>query len=244
MRTDNRHNDQLRSIDFELNVNPYAEGACLVRFGHTHVLCTASLEDNVPRWRKGKGQGWVSAEYGMLPRATHSRSVREAARGKQGGRTVEIQRLIGRSLRASIDLKKLGEQQILIDCDVLQADGGTRTAAISGAWVALFLACNRLVKKKLVADHPMTDKIAAVSCGIVKDQCCLDLNYSEDRSAQADANFVLTSQGHIIEIQMSAETAPFAPEQMAELLRLAQKGIGEICEAQAKMLAEYNASEA
>ena len=185
---------------------------------------------------KGKGKGWVTAEYGMLPRATHTRNSREAARGKQGGRTVEIQRLIGRSLRAVVDLEKLGERQVIIDCDVMQADGGTRTASITGAWVALSQACAGLVAKGLIEQNPITDKMAAVSCGIVDGECRLDLEYVEDSAAQADANFVLTATGGVIEVQASAEDTPFTADEMAELMRLAGVGIGQLCEMQAQAL--------
>ena len=233
MRPNNRSLDSLRTIELIPNASKYAEGSCLAKFGDTHVLCTASVDENVPRWMKGKGKGWVTAEYGMLPRATHSRNNREAARGKQGGRTVEIQRLIGRSLRAAIDLKALGERQIVIDCDVMQADGGTRTASITGAWVALFQACEGLVEQGLLTKNPVTDKMAAVSCGIVEGECRLDLEYVEDSAAQADANFVLTETGGVIEVQASAEVTPFTAAEMAELMRLAGIGIGELCKLQA-----------
>ena len=232
MRPHNRARDQLRSISLETGASKYAEGSCLAKFGDTHVLCTASVDENVPRWMKGSGKGWVTAEYGMLPRSTHSRNSREAARGKQGGRTVEIQRLIGRSLRAAIDLEKLGERQIIIDCDVMQADGGTRTASITGAWVALYQACQKLVDNGTLPKNPVTDRMAAVSCGIVDGECRLDLEYVEDSAAQADANFVLTETGGVIEVQASAEDTPFTPDQMAELMRLAGKGIGELCDMQ------------
>lgn len=237
MRPENRAPDSLRPLSLEAGIAKYAEGSCLVKFGETHVLCTASVDENVPRWMRGSGKGWVTAEYGMLPRATHSRNNREAARGKQGGRTVEIQRLIGRSLRAVIDLKALGERQIIIDCDVMQADGGTRTAAITGGWVALAQAIEGLLEKGLIKTNPMTDKMAAISCGIIEGQCRLDLEYEEDSNAQVDANFVLTDTGRIIEIQMSAEDKPFSAEEMATLMQLAQKGIAEICAAQAQALA-------
>lgn len=229
MRPNDRSLDALRDVSLTPSVAKYAEGSCLAKFGDTHVLCTASVDENVPRWMKGSGKGWVTAEYGMLPRSTHSRNNREAARGKQGGRTVEIQRLIGRSLRAAIDLKKLGERQIIIDCDVMQADGGTRTTSITGAWVALYQACQGLVDKGLLNENPITDHMAAVSCGIVDGTCRLDLEYTEDSAAQADANFVLTESGGIIEVQASAEDTPFSPEEMAELMRLANKGVAEIC---------------
>ena len=237
MRPDNRELDSLRKVSLEAGVSRYAEGSCLAKFGQTHVLCTASVDENVPRWMKGSGKGWVTAEYGMLPRATHSRNNREAARGKQGGRTVEIQRLIGRSLRAAIDLKKLGERQIIIDCDVMQADGGTRTASITGAWVALYQACEGLVKQGLINENPVTDNMAAVSCGIVEGECRLDLEYVEDSAAQADANFVLTETGGVIEVQASAEETPFTAAEMAELMRLAGLGIGELCKLQKAALA-------
>lgn len=237
MRPNNRSLDSLRDVTLEAGVSRYAEGSCLAKFGETHVLCTASVDENVPRWMKGSGKGWVTAEYGMLPRATHSRNNREAARGKQGGRTVEIQRLIGRSLRAAIDLKKLGERQIIVDCDVMQADGGTRTASITGAWVALYQACEGLVEQGLLKENPVTDNMAAVSCGIVDGECRLDLEYVEDSAAQADANFVLTETGGVIEVQASAEDTPFTATEMAELMRLAGLGIGELCKLQKKALA-------
>ena len=232
MRPNDRALDQLRDITIETGVSPYAEGSCLIKCGNTHVLCTASVDPGVPRWLKGKGRGWVTAEYGMLPRSTHTRMRREAARGGQGGRTMEIQRLIGRSLRAGVDLKQLGERQIILDCDVIQADGGTRTASITGAWVALKLAINYLMEEGVLAADPITDQIAAVSCGIVENSCRLDLEYLEDSAAQTDANFVLSSTGGIIEIQASAEYTPFAADEFTELMRLANKGVGELCTAQ------------
>ena len=237
MRPNDRALDQLRDITIETGVSPYAEGSCLIKCGNTHVLCTASVDPGVPRWLKGKGKGWVTAEYGMLPRSTHSRMRREAARGGQGGRTMEIQRLIGRSLRAGVDMKILGERQIILDCDVIQADGGTRTASITGAWVALKLAINYLMEEGVLEADPITDQIAAVSAGIVGDTCRLDLEYTEDSAAQADANFVLSGTGGMIEIQASAEDTPFAPEQFAELIRLANKGVRELCAAQLKAIA-------
>ena len=232
MRPNNRSLDQLRSVSIEAGVSEYAEGSCLIKMGGTHVLCTASIDENVPRWMKGKGKGWVTAEYGMLPRATHSRNSREAARGKQGGRTVEIQRLIGRSLRAVVDLKKLGERQVILDCDVMQADGGTRTASITGAYVALAQAVNYLIEEGKIDKTPITDRMAAVSAGIVDGTCRLDLEYVEDSAAQADANFVLTSEGGIIEVQASAEDTPFTAAQMAELTLLATNGIAALCNMQ------------
>ena len=229
--------DQLRPVSMETGVSPYAEGSCLIKCGATHVLCTASIEQNVPRWLKGKGRGWVSAEYGMLPRSTHSRMRREATKSGQGGRTMEIQRLIGRSLRAGVDLKLLGERQIILDCDVIQADGGTRTASITGAWVALRLAINGLLDNGALDTDPMTDQVAAVSCGIVEDTCRLDLEYVEDSAAQTDANFVLSQAGGMIEIQASAEDTPFAPNDFNELMRLARKGVDELCAHQTAALA-------
>ena len=232
MRPNDRALDELRTAEITPNVSPYAEGSCLIKMGNTHVLCTASVDENVPRWMKGKGKGWVTAEYGMLPRATHSRNSREAARGKQGGRTVEIQRLIGRSLRAVVDLEKLGERQVILDCDVMQADGGTRTASITGAYVALSIAMNKLVEQGLIAESPLFAKMAAVSCGIVDGTCRLDLEYVEDSAAQADCNFVLTDKGGIIEVQATAEDEPFTADQMAELTRLGALGVAELCKLQ------------
>ena len=235
-RPEGRALDALRTLSFEPGVSRYAEGSCLVKTGHTHVLVTASVDENVPRWMRGKGKGWVTAEYGMLPRSTHTRNSREAARGKQGGRTVEIQRLIGRSLRSVVDLEALGERQVVIDCDVMQADGGTRTASISGAWVALYQALSGLVEQGLIERHPIRSTLGAVSCGIVDGTCRLDLEYVEDSAAQADANFVLTDKGGIIEVQATAEGEPFSAGEMAEMTRLAEVGVREICAAQAKAL--------
>ncbi len=227
-----RSPDALRPVTLEIDVNKYAEGACLARFGDTHVLCTASVEDRVPAWLKGGGRGWVTAEYGMLPRATDRRTDREAARGKQTGRTQEIQRLIGRSLRAVTDLKALGELQIRIDCDVLQADGGTRTAAITGSYVALAVALRHLHDIKAIKSIPLTDHVAAVSCGLCGGEARLDLDYDEDSTAQADANFVLTGSGGIVEIQATAETEPYSEEAFGQLLGLAHKGVAELVEIQ------------
>ena len=210
MRPSNRRPDQMRVVTLETGVNRYAEGSCLVSFGHTRVLVTASVEESLPPWLRGKGQGWVTAEYGMLPRATHTRGRREAAAGKQSGRTQEIQRLIGRSMRAVVDLKALGERQILIDCDVVQADGGTRTASITGAWVAMAMAVKILKDKGAVITDPILDQVAAVSCGIFNDKPVLDLDYDEDSSAEADSNFVLTGQGGIVEIQATGEKRGFS----------------------------------
>ncbi|MCW5771823.1 MAG: ribonuclease PH [Rhodospirillaceae bacterium] len=240
MRPSGRAPDQLRPILLEPGYAVHAEGSCLAKFGNTHVLCTASVGDRVPPFLRNTGKGWVTAEYGMLPRSTHTRTDREAARGKQSGRTQEIQRLIGRSLRAVVDLTGFGERQITIDCDVLQADGGTRTAAITGAWVALHRAFEWLAKEGEIDRVPMTSQVAAVSCGIVAGKVggvpVLDLDYAEDSGAEADANFVLTGEGAIIEIQGTAEKKPFAEAEFLELLRLARKGIGELCAAQRQAL--------
>ena len=227
-RPSGRLSDQLRDVKIEPHVSPYAEGSCLIKMGNTHVLCTASIDDKVPGFLRNTQKGWVTAEYGMLPRATHSRMDREAARGKQSGRTQEIQRLIGRSLRAIIDLKALGERQIKIDCDVIQADGGTRTASITGAWVALSLACETLLLSGDIKTMPLSDQVAAISCGIVNGQPVLDLDYSEDSTAGTDANFVLTSSNGIVEIQGTAEETPFSEEEFTAMLRLARSGCEEL----------------
>jgi ribonuclease PH len=237
MRPSGRTNDQLRNVTFERGFTQHAEGSCLVRFGATHVLVTASLDEKVPPWLKGAGRGWVTAEYGMLPRATHERTRREAAAGKQSGRTQEIQRLIGRSLRAVVDLKALGERQITLDCDVLQADGGTRTASITGAWIALHDCLKWMDARAMLATWPLRDHVAAVSCGIAGTACVLDLDYAEDSNAATDANFVMTGKGGIVEIQGTAETEPFTEAQLAELMRLARKGIGELVDLQQKAVA-------
>ena len=227
-RPSGRAPDQLREVSLEAGANKYAEGSCLARFGDTHVLCTASVEERVPFFIRDSGRGWVTAEYGMLPRSTGTRTDREAARGKQTGRTQEIQRLIGRALRAVTDLKALGERQVKIDCDVLLADGGTRTAAITGSWVALHQAFAGLVEKKLVAKIPLTGQIAAVSCGLVEGKAVLDLDYAEDSAAQVDTNFVLTAEGHFVEVQGTAEQHPFSQEDFDQMLGLARKGIAEL----------------
>ena len=232
MRPSGRAPDQMRAISMTPGFSAHAEGSCLVKFGQTHVLVTASVEERVPPFLRGKGQGWVTAEYGMLPRATHTRGSREAAKGKQSGRTQEIQRLIGRSLRAVTDMKALGERQVTLDCDVLQADGGTRTAAISGAWVALRLAVDGLVKAGQVSGDPLPVQLAAVSCGVHDGAAVLDLDYPEDSAAGTDANFVLTSAGGVVEVQATAEAAPFDEETLLRLLRLARIGCGEIFQAQ------------
>jgi ribonuclease PH len=232
MRPSGRAPDQMRAITMETGFTRHAEGSCLVGFGDTRVLVTASVEERVPPFLRGKGKGWVTAEYGMLPRATHTRGSREAAKGKQSGRTQEIQRLIGRSLRAVVDLEKLGERQITLDCDVLQADGGTRTAAISGAWVALRLAVDGLLAKDLLAADPIQQQVAAISCGIYEGTPVLDLDYIEDSNAHADANFVLTGDGNIAEAQATAEGATYDEEALLRLLRLARIGCSEIFAAQ------------
>jgi ribonuclease PH len=232
MRPSGRAPDQLRDVTLETAVSRYAEGSCLAKFGQTHVLCTASVEQGVPGWLKGQGKGWVTGEYGMLPRATHTRGRREAAQGKQSGRTQEIQRLIGRSLRSVIDLKALGDRTITLDCDVIQADGGTRTAAITGAWVALAKACAYLVEEKVIKENPITGQVAAISCGVFANTPVLDLDYAEDSSAEADANFVLSGDNRIIELQATGEQRPFSDEEFAELMRLAKLGCGRLFEKQ------------
>ena len=237
MRPSGRAPDEMRALTFETNFTIHAEGSVLVSFGNTKVLVTASVEERLPPWLRGKGEGWVTAEYSMLPRATHTRGQREAAKGKQSGRTQEIQRLIGRSLRAVTDLKKLGERQITLDCDVIQADGGTRTAAISGAWVALRLAIQGLIASGSIKEDPLTEKVAAVSCGIFKGNAVLDLDYDEDSNADADANFVLIEGGRIAEVQATAEGATYDEEALLRLLRLARIGTDLIFAAQAKAVA-------
>jgi ribonuclease PH len=228
MRPSDRTPEQLRAVTLETGVNRYAEGSCLVSFGHTKVLVTASVEENVPGWMRGKGAGWVTAEYGMLPRATHTRGRREAAAGKQTGRTQEIQRLIGRSLRAVVDLKALGERQVLIDCDVIQADGGTRTASITGAWVAMATALNYLRAEGVMSVDPILDQVAAVSCGIFADTPVLDLDYEEDSNAEADGNFVLTGTGTIVEIQATGEKRGFSRPEFDRLFQLAELGCNDL----------------
>lgn len=234
MRPSGRTPDQMRGISIEPEFTRHAEGSCLVSFGDTRVLCTASIEEKVPPFLRGKGEGWITAEYGMLPRATHTRGSREAAKGKQSGRTQEIQRLIGRSLRSVVDLKALGERQITLDCDVIQADGGTRTASISGAWVALRIAVDKLLASGALKADPIIAQVAAVSCGIYEGTPVLDLDYPEDSAAQADANFVLTGDGKLAEVQATAEGATFDEEELLRLLRLARIGCGEIFAAQRK----------
>ncbi|WP_029012476.1 ribonuclease PH [Niveispirillum irakense] len=235
-RPSGRLADQLRTVSLETHFSRHAEGSCFVKFGDTHVLCTASVEEKVPPFLRGKGEGWVTAEYGMLPRSTHTRSDREAAKGKQSGRTQEIQRLIGRSLRAVTDVKAMGEIQVKVDCDVIQADGGTRTASITGAYVALHLAFQHLQRIGVLKEIPLTDQVAAISCGIYNGVPVLDLDYPEDSNAGADANFVLTGRGGIVEIQGTAEDKPFQEAEFLTLLSLARKGIAELTAMQRAVL--------
>ena len=232
MRPSGRKLDELRAVSIETGFTKHAEGSALIKMGDTHVLCTATIEDRVPPFIKGSGLGWVTAEYGMLPRATNTRMRREAAMGKQGGRTVEIQRLIGRALRAGVDRSALGERQITIDCDVLQADGGTRCASITGGWVALKLAVYKLMKAGDVVSDPLVDPVAAISCGIYAGQPVLDLDYPEDSEAGVDGNFIMTGSGKLIEIQMSAEGSTYSRDQMNQLMDLAEKGVAELVEKQ------------
>ncbi len=236
MRPSNRAKDELRKITIETGVSKHAEGSCLIKCGDTHILCTATVQDKIPGWMKGQKRGWVTAEYGMLPRSTGGRMAREAARGKQSGRTQEIQRLIGRSLRGIVDLKKLGELQIIVDCDVIQADGGTRTASITGGYVALALAIDHLLSNGILKETPLVDEIAAISCGLYKGNAVLDLDYDEDSDAEADSNFVLTGKGGIVEIQATAEDYAFSEEQFMELLVLAKKGCAELVTMQREIL--------
>jgi len=234
MRPSGRAADALREVSLETAVSRYAEGSCLAKFGQTHVLCTASVEQGVPGWLKGQGRGWVTGEYGMLPRATHTRGRREAAQGKQSGRTQEIQRLIGRSLRSVVDTKLLGDRTITIDCDVIQADGGTRTAAITGAWVALSKACKYLLEEKVIKETPVTGQVAAISCGVFEGAAVLDIDYAEDSNAEVDCNFIMSGDGRLIEVQATGEKRPFSDEEFAELMRLAKLGCGRLFEMQLK----------
>jgi ribonuclease PH len=227
MRPSNRSPDELRKVSIDRGVSRHAEGSCMIRFGDTHVLCTASLEERVPPWMRGGGSGWVTAEYGMLPRATTERTRREAKSG-QSGRTQEIQRLIGRSLRSVVDMDKLGERQISIDCDVIQADGGTRTAAITGAWVALRDCITWMQAREMLSKDPIRDHVAAVSCGIYQGEAVLDLDYAEDSNAGTDANFVMTGSGNLVEVQGTAEGEPFSEDDLLAMLRLARAGIGKL----------------
>lgn len=236
MRPSGRATDELRNITFDIDVNKYAEGSCLIKMGETHVLCLASIEEKVPAWMRNSGRGWVTAEYGMLPRSTGSRMRREASKGKQSGRTQEIQRLIGRSLRAVTDLTAMGEMQVTVDCDVIQADGGTRTAGITGAYIALHLAFQRMVDLGALKNVPLIDEVAAISCGLYNGTAVLDLDYNEDSSAQADANFVLTGKKGIVEIQGTAEEKPFSSDEFNNLMILARKGIDELVVMQRQIL--------
>ena len=235
-RPSNRSYDELRKIVLEVNVSKYAEGSCMAKFGNTHVLCTASVDNKLPPWLRNSGKGWITAEYGMLPRSTHSRIDREVTKGKPSGRTQEIQRLIGRSLRSTVDLRKLGENQIKIDCDVIQADGGTRTASITGAWVALYQAIQSLLKSGKIIENPILDQVSAISCGIWNNQEILDLDYEEDSDAETDGNFVLTASNGIVELQTTAEKKPFNKEQFLNLLSLAELGTNKIFEIQKSVL--------
>ena len=236
MRPSSRANDQMRTVSLEAGVAKHAEGSCLVKFGNTHVLCTASLEETAPGFLRGTGKGWVTAEYGMLPRSTHERMRREAAQGKQSGRTLEIQRLIGRSLRAVTDMTALGERQIVIDCDVIQADGGTRTASITGGFIALHKCVAFMKKTGMVTKPALKDHVAAISCGVWKGEAVLDLDYDEDSTAETDANFVLTGSGGLVELQGTAEGAPFTDEQFAQMLKLARKAIADLVALQKKTI--------
>ena len=235
-RPSNRNFDELRNIVLQPNISPYAEGSCIAKFGNTHVLCTASIDNKLPLWLRNSGKGWITAEYGMLPRSTHTRMDREVTKGKPSGRTQEIQRLIGRSLRSVVDLKKLAEYQIKIDCDVIQADGGTRTASITGAWVALYQAINFLLKSGKLPENPITDQVAAISCGICENQELIDLDYEEDSCAETDGNFVMTLANGIVEIQTTAEKKPYNKNQFLKLLNLAELGTKSIFKIQRTVL--------
>ena len=235
-RPSNRNFDELRNIVLQPNISPYAEGSCIAKFGNTHVLCTASIDNKLPLWLRNSGKGWITAEYGMLPRSTHTRMDREVTKGKPSGRTQEIQRLIGRSLRSVVDLKKLAEYQIKIDCDVIQADGGTRTASITGAWVALYQAVNFLLKSGKLPENPITDQVAAISCGICENQELIDLDYEEDSCAETDGNFVMTLANGIVEIQTTAEKKPYNKNQFLKLLNLAELGTKSIFKIQRTVL--------
>ena len=234
----NRNINQLRDIEIIPNFSPYPEGSCLIKCGNTHVVCNASLDQNVPRWLKNSGSGWVTAEYGMIPRSTFERMSREAARGKQSGRTQEIQRLIGRCLRSVINLEELKDLQIIIDCDVIQADGGTRTASISGSFVALQLCINNMLNKKIIKKNPISENVAAISCGIVEGEPFLDLDFEEDQNAGVDANFVITETGKLVEVQMTSEKQLCSEESFEAMLRLAKSGITEIIQMQKKITSE------
>ena len=235
-RPSNRKHNELRKISLEVKVSPYAEGSCMTKFGNTHVLCTASFDTKIPPWLRNTGKGWITAEYGMLPRSTHTRMERETTKGKPSGRTQEIQRLIGRSLRSVVDLNKLGENQIKIDCDVIQADGGTRTASITGAWVALYESVNLLLKSGKILENPVFDQVGAISCGIWNNLEILDLDYEEDSSAETDGNFILSASNGIVELQTTAEKKPFSKDQFLNLLDLAELGTRKIFSIQRKVL--------
>ena len=235
-RPSNRNFDELRNIVLQPNISPYAEGSCIAKFGNTHVLCTASIDNKLPLWLRNSGKGWITAEYGMLPRSTHTRMDREVTKGKPSGRTQEIQRLIGRSLRSVVNLKKLADYQIKIDCDVIQADGGTRTASITGAWVALYQAINFLLKSGKLIENPITDQVAAISCGICENQELIDLDYEEDSCAETDGNFVMTLTNGIVEIQTTAEEKPYNKNQFLKLLNLAELGTKSIFKIQRTVL--------
>ena len=241
MRPSNRNNNEMRSVEIETDITMHAEGSCIIKCGDTHVLCTASVEERVPPFLRNSGLGWVTGEYGMLPGSTSTRNRREATSGKQSGRTQEIQRLIGRSLRACIDRRILGERQITIDCDVIQADGGTRCASITGGWVALKLATNLLLSKEIINSDPIVETVAAVSCGIYANQALLDLDYAEDSEAETDANFVLTESNKMIEVQGSAEGAPFSRNQLNLMTDLAEKGVQELVFNQKNAISDHNA---
>lgn len=236
MRPSGRSADQMRELSMEIGFSKYAEGSCLIKFGDTHVLCTATLEEKAPPFLRGTGKGWVTGEYGMLPRSTHGRMPREAAKGKQSGRTQEIQRLVGRSLRAAVDLEALGECQIRVDCDVIQADGGTRTASISGGYVALYQCLQKMLADGTIESIPIIHEVAAISCGVYKGTPVLDLDYDEDSSAETDANFVMTASGQIIEVQGTAEEEPFSEEELLRMMRLARFGVDQITKMQRKTL--------
>lgn len=236
MRPSGRKAQQIREVSIEANILKYAEGSCIIKFGNTHVICAASLNDSVPRFLKGKGSGWITAEYGMLPRSTTVRMLREATNGKQGGRTLEIQRLIGRAMRSAVDLTKLGERQIYIDCDVINADGGTRTAAITGSYIALHFAIRSLLAKKILKHNPLLTQIAAISCGIYEDKILVDLDYEEDSAAKVDANFVLNSKGNLVEVQSTGEKSDFTKEQFLEMLTLATDASSQLFLLQNKIL--------
>ena len=236
MRSEDRKSNELRSFTIETGILKNSDGSCLVKFGNTHVICSANLNDKCPPWLRGSGSGWLTAEYGMLPGSTNERMRRESVIGRQSGRTQEIQRLIGRSLRASIDLNKIGERQILIDCDVIQADGGTRTASVTGGWIAMKLCVDLMLKKKIIRINPIIEQVAAISCGIVSNNTLLDLDYNEDSNASTDANFVLTKSGKIIEIQSTAEGKTFSKEEFDSMFNFARNGIDEIIKFQSEIL--------